>query len=107
MFIVAYPNANVSTEFEFKYWVGSYDKTVWDLAIDFDFKGVMGYDAKILVLSLSAALLCYTLTCCGCCIKNCNEDAAKDKVIILTEEPKRSFAKRSNYDNTSGLELID
>jgi hypothetical protein len=42
MLVVAYPNENKVTEFEFKYWVDSYDKTIFDLALDFDFNGPMG-----------------------------------------------------------------
>ena len=42
MFIVAYPKENATTEFEFKYWVDQYDKTVLELAVAFDFNGPMG-----------------------------------------------------------------
>jgi len=42
MLVVVYPNKDVSTEFEFKYWVDNYDKTVLDLALAFDFNGPMG-----------------------------------------------------------------
>jgi hypothetical protein len=42
MMVVAFPNENAVTEFEFKYWVDNYDKTIFDLALAFDFNGPMG-----------------------------------------------------------------
>lgn len=42
MLLVAYPNKDQVTEFEFKYWIAPYNKTVLDLALALDFDGPMG-----------------------------------------------------------------
>ena len=42
MFVVAYPDENAKTEFEFKYWVDNYDETVLSLLFDWNFNGPMG-----------------------------------------------------------------
>jgi hypothetical protein len=38
-FVIAYPNKDKQTELEFKYWVESYDKNIFELAIEFNFDG--------------------------------------------------------------------
>ena len=42
MLLIAYPNKDQETEFEFKYWVAPYDKNVLDKMLELDFDGPMG-----------------------------------------------------------------
>lgn len=65
MFVVAYPNENVQTEFEFKYWVDNYDKNVLDLALAFDFSGPMGTQALILDIVAFVVIIFLVISICG------------------------------------------
>ena len=41
--VVAYPNKDVDTQFEFKYWVGSYEDPTWsDMILSWNFEGEQG-----------------------------------------------------------------
>jgi hypothetical protein len=68
MLLIAYPNKDQETEFEFTYWVEPYEKTVFQLAIEFDFDGPDGAEAKKIVeivgVSVSSILVCCILFIC-------------------------------------------
>ena len=70
MFVVAYPNENKDTEFEFEYWVDTYDKTVWDLVLEFDFNGPMGKQARVIVI-IAFVFIFLIITCIIGCIFKC------------------------------------
>jgi len=86
MFVVAYPMEDVQTEFEFKYWVAVYDKTVLDHALDFDFDGPLGKRAMRLVILFFVLVFFFILCCIGCIIRMCRRSRQNDKVMILAEE---------------------
>ena len=74
------------TEFEFKYWVASYDKTVFDLALELDFDGPMGKQAK--AVAIAAVVAVGLIFCAGfcCCVRRCKRARADNKVVVLTGE---------------------
>ena len=49
MLLIAFPNKDQETEFEFTYWVEPYEKTVFQLAIELNFDGSDGAEAKKIV----------------------------------------------------------
>ena len=72
MFLVAYPNENAQTEFEFKYWVDVYEKKrVIDKVIAFDFSGTMGKKARIMVIAIFFMIFCCVLFCIGYIYRSC------------------------------------
>ena len=86
MLVVAYPIENVQTDFEFKYWVDVYDKTVLDLALDFDFNGPLGKRALVAVILFFVMAFCILLCCIGCICRMCRKSRQNDKVMILADE---------------------
>lgn len=86
MLLVAYPNKDQETEFEFNYWVAPYDKTVLDKMIELDFDGPMGQQAKAMLVAAAAGLAVIFCVCVCCCVKKCKKAKAKNQVVVLAEE---------------------
>ena len=86
MLLIAYPNKDQDTEFEFKYWVAPYDKTVLDYMLNLDFDGKTGQEAKFVSLAAIAALTVVLCTCLCCCVRKCKKARSSNQVIVLAEE---------------------
>jgi len=70
--VVAYPNQEVDTEFEFKYWVDTFNNKSWsDMLTTWDFTGEDG-DMVFLIFCIVAAIVLIIVMCClFCCCKRC------------------------------------
>jgi hypothetical protein len=86
MLLVAYPNKDQETEFEFNYWVAPYEKTVLDRIAELDFDGPKGQQAKAMLVAAAAGLAVICCVCLCCCIRKCKKARAKNQVVVLAEE---------------------
>ena len=74
MLLVAYPNKDAKTDFEFKYWVADVTEGVFERIVDMNFHGQDGQMIFIIIcviLTLILLLLCciYLFLCRRCCSK--------------------------------------
>ena len=70
--VVAYPNKDVKTNFEFKYWVAGFTEYTWqDMVLNWDFKGDFGQQVYVVVCVVIAITSCITLCCLYICCRRC------------------------------------
>jgi len=84
--VIAYPNQDVDTDFEFKYWVAEFKELSWtDMLLEWNFESEDG-DAVFLSFVIIAAVvltivfcLCFCI-CRRCCRKNTRVEIVDDDV---------------------------
>lgn len=90
--VVAYPNKDVSTNFEFKYWIGGFTLYTWqDMVLNWEFEGDFGqkvFIAVCVVIGLSSLIvLCCLWVCCKrCCLKTGRVEDFDDEDLGLPED---------------------
>lgn len=89
--VVAYPNKDQETDFEFTYWIGGYDEPGF-----FDFEGENGELNFIIVCVVGVLIILLCLIGCFCCSKRLKSNSkvnTADKVQKFEELPETSNDK--------------
>ena len=106
--IVAYPNKDVETTFEFKYYVAPYNEQSWQEMIqNWDFNSNEGDSVfLIFIIAVAVALIC-VLCFLFCCFKRCVKKNSRIEIFDdeANNHPIGTSSPRANGGNDTSVQL--